>query len=305
MLPQELVFTVDGEQAQSTATTSRILPLAHYCHRSESRLTKPALAYQALSAILTHIDSFTGFGSLPHHLVEPILQQCSAEALERFEENTPALASLTQDCWRNLCERQFTQDVASILAGDRSPPDDWRSYYFTLQARQQQRFEELGSKIRGQRQEAEDRKKERQIVYTDPVIRRGRGGVGRPSTLIEKTRKESMKIQRSVYGSSRSPFLTPAKPARPRPETRPVKPPPIAGMGMMSMPRPAKIARTEPTPPSGSSASPPPPQSSPPPFSPALSLSPTKIKRDPMSSLFMPKHKAHSQRPVPVAVKKS
>ncbi len=96
-----------------------------------------------------------------------------------------------------------------------------------LQALEAKRIEEIGSRIRTQRQEADERKKEKEVKFTDrvpPAKRLRTGGcelhfgfllpggcmlltilglqtgnnVSQPKTLFQKTRCEASKIQRAL-----------------------------------------------------------------------------------------------------------
>ena len=117
-------------------------------------------------------------------------------------------------------------------------------------------------------------------------------GSSKPKTLIEKTRAESIKIQRLVYGPSMLPpmstkivkprLVAPPKATHAKTLTTPsLKEPPISNrnpeteskLATVSPPKPLALPST-----GGHGAHTPP-------------------KKDLMATLFMPKHKAHSQLP--------
>ncbi|PPQ72115.1 hypothetical protein CVT24_002426, partial [Panaeolus cyanescens] len=83
-------------------------------------------------------------------------------------------------------------------------PVSWKDRYFELQSLEAKRFEEIGSKLRTQRMQADVRKKQREVKFTDkvPVEKRSRTGSGwnttaAPKTLFEKARAETLKLQRA------------------------------------------------------------------------------------------------------------
>lgn len=141
-----------------------------------------------------------------------------------------------------------------------------------------------------------------------------------PKTLFQKTKAEANKIQKSVYGARMLPPMPTSKgySTEPRPS---LSQKPSLSLGMQPTApvtlktvvyrkSPATTLQTElpqPTSPPAAASSPP-ASSPPPPHSPqehprqaSPSSSPLKMangtKKDPMSSLFMPKHRALSQLP--------
>lgn len=99
------------------------------------------------------------------------------------------------EIWKGLCLRTF-RNAAQLCTSDQGPePESWRDQYFVsglfcksvitlnalvswqaLQEMEAQRFEELKSRLRTIRQEADDRKKGSQIKLTDrlPPAKRAR-----------------------------------------------------------------------------------------------------------------------------------
>lgn len=115
-------------------------------------------------------------------------------------------------------------------------------YYFLclilrqiLRAMEAKRFEEIGSRIRSQRLEAEERKREKETKFTSdlPPAKRARGctcvdhriftqwlipslcsgnGAAQPKSLFQKTRTEASKVQKSMFGPQmRPPMLAAVK----------------------------------------------------------------------------------------------
>jgi len=259
---------------------SRVRPLSHYCYRY----------------INSHLDLILSLGSTPYALSEPILRSCSAEQLLSLEKNSPHLELEDQAVWQALCCRDFRKSKAQYEDGEFPEPDCWREQYFKCRRAEEERLEEVGSRIRTMREEVDQEKRHRQVILTDalPPAKRARlnSSQSKPKTLFEKTRKESMKIQRLVYGAPTIPSLS-VKAIRPR------------GSAVLQATSPAKSMK----PPSPNKSLPSNRNLTANPEQPATSTTkPTgtvppggfgSSKKDPMSTLFMPKHKAHSQVPQP------
>ncbi|GJJ12549.1 hypothetical protein Clacol_006792 [Clathrus columnatus] len=180
----------------------------------------------------------------------------------------------------------------SLKAGQVSSPKCWREQYYTCRREEEKRFEEIGSRIRNRREEADQEKKERQVILTDklPPAKRSRfnsGGTTRSKSLFEKARADSLRVQRLVYGPSILPPPMHSKAIKPRSSPVNTFSP---SKSAISLPRksPAlpkdKDTESQDFPSSKSI-----PQS--------VGNSSGSAKRDPMATLFMPKHKAYSQRP--------
>ncbi|KIP06033.1 hypothetical protein PHLGIDRAFT_128507 [Phlebiopsis gigantea 11061_1 CR5-6] len=319
------------------AATSRVPTLVSLCQRVAS----------------AHVESMCSLGEdAPFALLQPILQNCSAHALLRFEQATPALAHDTADLWKALCFRAFPLPAGKRNAG--TEPESWRDEYFILQDLEAKRLEAVGLKLRIQREEFEQRRKDSQIKITDklPPPKRFRGGWGQqaPRTLIQKTRVDAVKMQKGIYGTRMLPAMPATKSFRtlssstskPRPPNAAaslagpstgtsgtritvstvskMQQPPHAATASAkgtapatnappSVPARAAITRTpSTTAPSGTAATSVPraTQSSPPPIGARPDpLKPPIGRKDPMSSLFMPKHRAYSQLRTPSSTMRS
>jgi len=202
-----------------------------------------------------------------------------------------------------------------------------------MQEAEAKRLEELASRLRSQRQEETERKKEREVKITDhlPPPKRLKTGWGIPQSksLFQKTRSEASKVQKAMYSARMlppmpapknytqaaktsapillsPPPLTNSQPSRvtvntvKRPlysltdTTAPQKPPltsePLSGLSQSE----AKPCHA----PNNTGAKHTLPQST---LSAAADSSPRPHvktpRKDPMACLFLPKHRAFSQRP--------
>ncbi|KAF9447667.1 hypothetical protein P691DRAFT_671037 [Macrolepiota fuliginosa MF-IS2] len=300
------------------------------------------------------VDSIVTLGDdLSYPLVRPILERCSSEQLLQLEGTSPHLQHDTLEIWMHLCIRKYPTAVEKYLDDDSLEPTSWRERYMALKHEEKRRFERLGSKLKAQRMEVEERKKEREVKLIDrvPPSKRPRtGGWGapvQPKTLLQKTLSEASKIQKTMYTSRMIPPMNSSKSYRvlPRPSC-PIIPPststtagrvsvntvpkrPISGPSGLSSkispraPLPSSsVCQPSPSTSSLSNSRPIPtsvipqtatttvPQSGTAPVKKPSAASPSStpadarpikaipIKKDPMATLFVPKHRAYSQRPV-------
>lgn len=231
-----------------------------------------------------------------------------------------------------------------------------------LKHEEESRFERLGSKLKAQRLEAEERKKEREVKLTDRVpppkrprsggcksrlseistdincfiflIRTLGGAPAQPKTLLQKTLSEASKIQKAMYNSRSIPPMVNGRSYRVLGKgTSPIIPESksvvsnrvcvntvhkrlVCGPSGTSK-IPASVSQPpsnrNPTPLSQASLEPAPPHatlkttvqkpsalgaSSNAPLDGRPMRTMIPVKKDPMATLFVPKHRAHSQRPV-------
>ncbi|KAF8809086.1 hypothetical protein BYT27DRAFT_7188168 [Phlegmacium glaucopus] len=302
----------------------------------------PTLVQLCQRAAVAHVDSIYSLGEhLSYPLVKPILERCTMDQLHRFESSSPHLQNSTPELWKDLCFRKYRLTAVERYSFDDVPqdPDSWKSRYFMLQDAEAKRLEEVGSKLRSQRMEAVERKKEREVKYTDRVpppkrTRTGWNTTVQPKTLFQKTRSEASKLQKTIYNARVLPPMPTAKsyqvapqsvgpsllPALPSSSSSRVTvntvikrcPAPAPSIlptlkSVASEPRTALSPQSDATSPPSTTTRPksisspsPPAAASPPASEPAKSpvTNKTIIKKDPMATLFVPKRKAYSQRPL-------
>ncbi|KAH9001109.1 hypothetical protein EDB92DRAFT_1824779 [Lactarius akahatsu] len=248
----------------------------------------PSLVYYCRRGIVSLGDNAS------YDLVRPILDSCSADNLRRLEDATP-----------QQCFREHPAEVEEYSSGSSDTPKSWRDLFFDLRTKKEIRLAEIGARMKSQRLEAEERKKQKEIKFTNrvPPMKRARGWSSAPQqqkSLFQKTRCEASKIQKAIANrqrvqnvTSESPIRAPTTthttsgtrvivrpvPHRQPPATLPVSPPPEkkpasslvhdASLGPQDSPLLEPSARLR---------------------QPSLSA-----KKEPACSLFMPRHRAHSQ----------
>ncbi|KAF8912045.1 RNA polymerase II transcription factor SIII subunit A-domain-containing protein [Gymnopilus junonius] len=164
----------------------------------------PTLVQLCQRAAVAQVDSIHSLGDdLTYCLVKPVLERCTPEQLIRFEQLSPHLRKDTPEIWKDLCFRKYRLMALErySLEDDPLEPDSWKSRLFALQDAEARRIEEVGSKLRIQRMEADERKKEKEIKFTDrvPMVKRPRAGWGntQPKTLFQKIKSDASKVQRA------------------------------------------------------------------------------------------------------------
>ncbi|KAI0302201.1 RNA polymerase II transcription factor SIII subunit A-domain-containing protein [Russula brevipes] len=266
----------------------------------------PSLVYYCRRVAAAHVDGIVSLGdTVSFELVRPILDSCSVDNLRRLEDATPHLQAHTNDLWRQQCLREHPTEGAEYTSGLLAPPRSWRDLFFDLRAMKEKRLEEISARMKSQRLEAEERKKQKEVKYTDrvPPMKRSRGWSSTPQqkSLFQKTRSEASKIQRTMY----EPRMRPPMPAAQTNRQRIRNVVPMSGSSSQPASGSRVIVRPVISPPT-STAPPAPPasekktsglvQSSQPLESaPRLKQSSLGAKKEPTCSLFMPKHRAHSQ----------
>ncbi|CAK5265082.1 unnamed protein product [Mycena citricolor] len=318
----------------------------------DDKFKVPSLVQYCQRVATAHVDSISSVGDeLRYDLLKPILQRCTVEQLSRFEEASPRLVNETPEIWKDLCLQKYSAAAERYQSASLEEPVSWKEQYFVLVEEDARRFEEVSSKLRRQKQEAHERKKESEIKLTTqrPPGRKPWGMPARvePKTLFQKTRSEASRLHKNKYSRPMIPPMPGSKTFRvlssshtdllpaARPETRRVtvttvtQRVPATGATLQTaspMPRrslpangafissagsqnggkqsvPVKvplpsISRALPAP-TDTSSQPSPAKrrkASPSPAQADLPKAISPVKRDPMAALFMPKHRAYSQR---------
>jgi hypothetical protein len=101
--------------------------------------------------------------------------------------------SPSSDLWRQQCLREHLAEVEEYPSGSLNTPKSWRDLFFVggllphlkvdltqlqdLRAKKERRLEEISARMKSQRLEAEERKKQKEIKFTDrvPPMKRARG----------------------------------------------------------------------------------------------------------------------------------
>ncbi|KAG2153056.1 uncharacterized protein EDB93DRAFT_1239859 [Suillus bovinus] len=284
----------------------------------------PTLVTYCQRVLSTYTDSISSLGddAIRYDVIKPVLEFCSADTLFRLEQSSPVhpiISPLVPDgnkeIWQRLCWKTFPLLAEQYFQEGSEAPESWREQFFLLREAEAERLELAGSRLRSQRMEAEERKKEREVKITDrlppPKRARGWGAPSQPKSLFQKTKNEATKLRTSMYSARLLPpkrqrtlhSSLSIKPAASRPseqtksmvtvKTVSYKRPSIPPASLQSSGRP-------PVPSVSSLATPPKPASSPCSYHPRENsglLKPPINKKDPMASLFMPKHRTLSQLP--------
>ncbi|KZP21198.1 hypothetical protein FIBSPDRAFT_1044358 [Athelia psychrophila] len=296
---------------------------------SGSRL--PTLVQCCQRVAASHVESISSLGDgLRFELLKPVLFGCTAETLLRLETASPYLEPDTADLWKDMCFKTYPLSADRYNSGQLEEPESWREQFNLLKEEEARKFIELGSRLRDRRQEAEERKRSQAIQITDqpPPTKRFRGWATGPTSksLFQKTRSEASRVQKTMY-TRLAPSMPRGKDYRssgPSTKLLPPAPPSASGSGItvktVEYRRPASssssatissassVARSVPssatTSPGSSSTvirAPPRSTNSAPTTSHATHLAPAMSKpspnkKDKTANLFMPKHRAYSQR---------
>ncbi|KAH9966829.1 hypothetical protein BC827DRAFT_701991 [Russula dissimulans] len=294
----------------------------------------PSLVHYCRKVAAAHVDGIISFGdTVSYELVRPILESCSAENLRRLEDATPHLQAYTNALWRQQCFREHLSDAEEYSSGSLVPPKSWRDLFFVrgllqhlnsisrlgqdLRAKKEKRLEEISARMKSQRLEAEERKRQKEIKFTDrlPPTKRARGWPSSPQqkSLFQKTRSEASKIQRTMFEPRMRPPMPAAQtnrqrlrsavpelpsPSQPASGSRVIVRPVVrrqsptvlhaaaAASHVSSEKKPSTLVQNTSLERQGSQRLESPPR---------LKQSSLGAKKEPTCPLFMPKHRAHSQ----------
>ncbi|KAJ7685443.1 RNA polymerase II transcription factor SIII subunit A-domain-containing protein [Mycena polygramma] len=174
----------------------------------------PTLVQYCQRVAAVHVDAISSLGDeLRYDLVRPILERCTVDQLLRLEQSSPYLEKDTPEIWKALCFRTYPPAAERYHRGEIQEPASWKDQYFVLVEEEARRIEEVGLKIRRQRQEAEDRKKEQEIKITTqlPPPKRRWGAPVQPKTLFQKTKSEASRLQKNMYAKPMFPPMPSGK----------------------------------------------------------------------------------------------
>ncbi|KAF7311489.1 hypothetical protein MKEN_01051200 [Mycena kentingensis (nom. inval.)] len=282
----------------------------------------PSLVELCQRVATANVDYITDLGdSLSYELVKPILERCNVEQLTRLEQASPHLQRSTPEIWKQLCFKTYPAAIERYNRGLISEPDSWREQYYNLVAEEERRLEQVANKMRRQRQKAEERRKGQEIKITNiaPPAKRKWGITAPAKTLFQKAKTETSRLQKNIYSTPILPPMPPnGKSYRVLPSNNSALLPPastsaagakrvtvttvvhkvVAASSTSRPPAFGKVVLPTSSPPRPAEE---PPLKKPrldaPPPPPSASLrKPSAAKRDPAASLFMPKHRAYSQR---------
>lgn len=323
-----------GSRSSSLAFATTTFPppfsltvISSMSSESESRLRQiPTLVSYCQRVLSVHADALSCLGEgIRYGLIKPVLECCSADTLLRLEQSSPYLAENTSDLWECLCFKTYPLLAEQLARSGELHPDSWSEQFFLLREAEAHRLEQVTSKLRNQRMEAAERKKEREVKLTDrlPPAKRARTSANQPKTLFQKAKKE-VKLRRSLYTTRILPPMAQGKTYRISPSSASVNPPipsckrsnnyeitesVVIKRPSCALTAPSSVSPLRPSDEAPASAPPSPSRPAPSvgPHSTVLSPQSTQAearlfnppiqKKDPMASLFMPKHRAFSQLP--------
>jgi len=194
----------------------------------------PTLVQYCQRVAAVHVDAISSLGDeLRYDLVKPILERCTVDQLLRLEQASPYLKKDTPEIWKELCFRTYPTAAERYHRGEIQEQESWKDQYFVLVEEEARRIEEVGLKIRRQRQEAEERKKEQEIKITTqlPQGKRRWGVPTPPKTLFQKTKSEESRLQKNVHSKPIFPPMPPSgKSYRVLPPDKSVLLPPQSGV---------------------------------------------------------------------------
>lgn len=104
---------------------------------------------------MSHLDLIAWVGDAPYHLLEPVLQKCTAAQLKRIESYNPQLWDETHDLWKAHVKQEFKEEF-----GKRKKGETYKQFYERASRMREQKLKEITKRIQlKKKQEMEPVKK--------------------------------------------------------------------------------------------------------------------------------------------------
>lgn len=100
-----------------------------------------SLYQQCIRVLANNIDSIYEVGGVPYSMLEPVLEKCTPEQLNRIEECNNVLIEDTDQLWKNHCQRDFRNETPDEY-------ESWRELYLRLHEAREHRLVMLTQNIR-------------------------------------------------------------------------------------------------------------------------------------------------------------
>ncbi|KAJ2665176.1 hypothetical protein IWW48_000443 [Coemansia sp. RSA 1200] len=180
----------------------------------------PALTTICQRMVATNIQRIRHLGVVPQFLISEALSQCTPEQLETIEALNPHIIDDNDALWATHCRQKYSSLKAlrdSMAEGPEQPVSSWRTLYFDMKRRDEQRAREIIERVREKTAALERERNSRKIQITRVPIReprsRGSGaqrsGDAQPrqraagTPLLQRARQEA-KAHISMLGGPRS-----------------------------------------------------------------------------------------------------
>ncbi|KAJ2602525.1 hypothetical protein EV177_006802 [Coemansia sp. RSA 1804] len=180
----------------------------------------PALTTICQRMVATNIQRIRHLGVVPQFLISEALSQCTPEQLETIEALNPHIIDDNDALWASHCRQKYTSLKAlrdTMAEGPEQPVSSWRTLYFDMKRRDEQRAREIMERVREKTAALERERNSRKIQITRVPIRepRSRGSGAQRSgdaqlrqraagtSLLQRARQEA-KAHISMLGGPRS-----------------------------------------------------------------------------------------------------
>jgi hypothetical protein len=139
--------TVKAEEVDPAAFSARRgKPNKIYAGRKQAKTVKKVdtLYNLAMTVCMQNIDSFT-VGPLPtyYSVFQPVLARCTAEQLERIENNNPHIEEDSDPLWQTICIKAFPKAMK-----EKDEDESWKQCYKRLIEEREMKLKQISNKIK-------------------------------------------------------------------------------------------------------------------------------------------------------------
>ncbi|CAH6721260.1 hypothetical protein CLIB1444_05S07140 [[Candida] jaroonii] len=172
-----------------------------------------------------HSNQMTDVGTIPYHLVRPILMKLNSKQLRLIETNSPHLKPNTDELWKTLIMKDFPSRPNRPLIITSSPMPNKELY--DLYENEQENFrKDSTERLKRMTQKLKTEKEENSVIEVEQILRDPvvKGYRGPRNSILNKARKELMGRSLMFPGKKRDTSMI-----RPIRERRPQQTPVVGG----------------------------------------------------------------------------
>lgn len=192
------------------------------------------LTQLAIFKCLRHINQITDVGTLPYHLVRPILSRMSAQQLDLVESNSPHIKLNSDELWLELIKKDFPnrplrQGIINAKMVNKSVYQSYVKQQEDFRKDSTERLKQMTQRLKYEKSANSVIQVEQ--VLRDPVVKAFRGN---KNSILNKARRECMgrslmfprnRDPKPMIRPIRSPLQSPSKlhpqqqsPTKPHPQ---------------------------------------------------------------------------------------
>ncbi|KAJ1757141.1 hypothetical protein LPJ69_004529, partial [Coemansia sp. RSA 1752] len=138
-------------------------------------------------ALRANVHRIRYLGCVPQHLVPDMLDQCTAEQLDRIEHYNPHIKLETDSLWQTLCTDKYPELRTLHEHIENGTVDGvvWREQYWAMRRKTEERAQQIMQRVRNKTAEVERERSARRVKVARPSMRSS-GRVTRGASLMQE-----------------------------------------------------------------------------------------------------------------------